>query len=70
MDPFSLEDEDCNELFITQEPSQKGGNDNFILGDGHDFVSPMWSLLDLKYSDISEDEFELPSSQLNLPHER
>ena len=67
MDVFSLEDEG-NDLFLTQkDPEHKFDVKNVgILGDGSDFVSPCVSLVSVKqdqYSDISDDDFEFPSSQ-------
>ena len=72
MDVFSLEDEDCSQMFITQSSSndeQTRGNFS-VLGDEFDFSSPCVSLLSgtnanhAQYSDISEDEFEqIPCSQ-------
>ena len=68
---FSLEEEeDYNNLFITQESSQSGGsvnqqvganisgNDNFLGLKQSDFMSPCSSLVqqEFNYSDISDDE--------------
>ena len=70
LDTFSLEDEDYNELFITQSSSNDVGmevqdNDSgegkFLGLEKDDFSSPMVSLVGahgIEYSDISEDEFE------------
>ena len=65
MDVFSLEEDDGNELFLTQSSnSDKQVNPNFgILGDSSDFSSPCVSLVRPVYEDISEDEFEFPSTQ-------
>ena len=72
MQLFSLEDDDANELFITQTPSVEKSRINLaeLIGDGTDFVSPCVSLVDRKenkvaaYSDISDDEmFDIPCSQ-------
>ena len=74
MDLFSLEDnDDCNELFITQSsPTNDGnipGNGIGITDNPMDFSSPCVSLLpgsgveSAHYSDISEDEFDIPCSQ-------
>ena len=66
MELFSLKDHG-NELFITQESkNDRGVGIDSILGDGLDFASPCMSLLDSKYSDISEDEFRIPSSQKRI----
>ena len=64
---FSLEDDDGDQLFITQSPkeSDKGG-DSSVLGEGGNFQMPCFSLVDNKYSDISDDDFEIPSSQKRL----
>ena len=70
---FFLEDDDCNELFITQTPkeslvehldySQKERNYS-VFGDSYDFKSPCKSLVSevrnegAVYEDISDDKFE------------
>ena len=73
MATFSLEEDDYNGLFVTQEANvgvDKGfyGN-NGIINDPSDFQSPCASLIGNKqnvYSDISDDDFEpFPSSQVN-----
>ena len=72
MEVFSLEEDDCNELFITQSCSGDNNsvnssvNDGFsgVLGDPMDFASPCSSLVNAHYSDISDDDFEIPSSQM------
>ena len=79
MNVFSLEDDDCPELFITQTPSTNGGGANLLglLDNPMDFQSPCASILDRKenvtdpkYSDISDDEmFHIPSSQRNFTAE-
>ena len=62
MEIFSLEDDDCPELFITQSGSSESanqseiGNKSGILGEPSDFSSPCVSILGAKYSDISDDE--------------
>ena len=60
MELCSLEDDECSNLFITQEPSQlvplvpKFDAENGFYGDSHQ-----------KYSDISDaEDFELPASQV------
>ena len=70
MEVFSLEEDDCPELFITQSGSSDQNNGSIneyndsILGDGLDFKSPCASLVRPVYSDISEDEdFTMPLSQ-------
>ena len=70
MDHFSLEDDEYNDIFITQTPKAQMVNDvNVgILSNGTDFLSPLVGLVSGMaplYSDISEDEFEFPSSQPN-----
>ena len=69
MELFSLEDEEYNQLFITQSSNnsvnvtENVGNSS-ILRDPLDFKSPCVSVLSDKYSDISDDEFDIPSSQI------
>ena len=64
---FSLEEDDGNELFITQS-SPKRRKLSGILGDGMDFSSPLVSLVPSRknepyYLDISDDDFtDIPSS--------
>ena len=77
MDVFSLEDDDCNDLFITQssnsdESAEKVSNNVQILGKDTDFSSPLCSIVsgskpaEAQYSDISDEEdFQIPSSQMN-----
>ena len=73
MDICSVEDEDCSELFTTQ--NSKGiVSDSLdsgpILGDGSNFRAPLISLTPNfnvggdHYEDISEDDFDIPSSQV------
>ena len=65
MDVFSLEEDDCSELFITQSDKSDMDVMGPVLGDPHNFSSPLVTLTpgehDTKpqYSDISEDEFDL-----------
>ena len=75
MELFSLEEDEGNELFITQTPSEKKDEDKFggILGDPMDFSSPCKSVIgegnntSQQYSDISDDEnFDIPSSQMQV----
>ena len=82
MEFCSLEDEECSQLFITQESKDNSNyeknencekmevNDSVYLGNSStDFSSPCVSLVsrDSIYSDISDDDdFELPSSQLAI----
>ena len=69
MDVFSLEDEEYEHLFITQ--SSDNSEKNAILEDPNDFSSPCVSLvpqranIEARYSDISDDEFDIPSSQIS-----
>ena len=57
---FSLEDEEINDLFITQESkSDKIKNNSIICPDAFDFKAPLVSLIlptTPHYSDISDDE--------------
>ena len=76
MDVFSLEDEDCNELFITQSSKNEsdGRRESIILGDPMDFGRPLGSIVTSvltpasesnlpQYEDISDDDFDIPLSQ-------
>ena len=78
MDLFSLEDEDCSELFITQEPKEnlvglmnenvenmEVNDDSFLGLEKTNFSSPCVSLVskDSIYSDISDAEDTSFSSQ-------
>ena len=72
MEVFSLEDDDCEGMFITQEPSklQEIDGDKSVLGDGLDFSSPCVSLTSQSslgaavYEDISDnDAFDIPCSE-------
>ena len=74
MDTFSLEDDDANELFITQTPSKNNNGVELIgnLADPMDFSTPCQSLIPagvpkrMEFSDISDDEiFDIPCSQRN-----
>ena len=72
MELFSLEEDECPELFITQNSSEnmnQSGNKS-VIGDEMDFQSPCVSLVNVsqriqnQYSDISDDDFDpFPSSQ-------
>ena len=70
MELYSLEEDEENELFITQTPSESNGVENFggLIGDPMDFQSPCALLVGNKkpqYSDISnEEDFEIPCSQV------
>ena len=71
MDVFSLEEDDGDEIFITQSSQQSSQVDEVenvvknspILGDASDLRKSLVSLLDSKYSDICDDDFEIPCSQ-------
>ena len=73
MEVFSLED-DGSELFITQSNAEDTQNVNYspILGDGRNFQAPLvsvgnhanFNLLDPQYDNISDDDFDIPSSQV------
>ena len=71
MEEFSLEEEEGNALFLTQEPSQiqgqiqdnSDGNDDLFCGvQVGDFQSPVKSLCEgvrnVMYSDISDEEMD------------
>ena len=73
MEFFSLEDDDGDELFLTQRSAQdnKVCENVGILGDPMDFSSPCTSIITPPpgqvpvYSDISDvEDFEVPSSQI------
>ena len=78
MSAFSLEDDDCESLFITQSSvkSDESVNDVGILPDPLDFSSPCESLVsrgnisESKYSDISDDDSEIPPSQNSMDTSR
>ena len=70
MEVYSLEEDDCSQLFITQT-SPKRTENGLVLGDPMDFVSPCVSLVSKVdgamnvYSDISDDDMEtVPCSQV------
>ena len=69
MELFSLEEDDGNDLFITQSSHLDNNNRQnvSILGSPTDFASPCASILNAnssQYSDISDDEFvDIPCSQ-------
>ena len=70
MNVLSLEDDDGDCLFITQTSNSSDGDVNGgKLCNSSDFISPCVSLVNQKesamnnYSDISDDDFEIPSSQ-------
>ena len=61
MDVFSLEEEDGNEVFLTQKARQDTSVNNYgIIGDEMDFSSPCVGLVSsaAQYSDISDDNFQ------------
>ena len=63
MEMFSLED-DGNELFITQESARSDILNNSVGLSGQSLAQSMeTSVFKSHYSDISEDDFEIPSSQ-------
>ena len=72
MENFSLEDDDCRELFITQSSGCDNSGVNLVglLDNPSDFHSPCKSLITgnvMQYSDISdEDDFAIPCSQKKL----
>ena len=60
---FSLED-DGNELFITQASASSDILNNSVGLSGQSLAQSMeTSVFESHYSDISEDDFEIPSSQ-------
>ena len=74
MDVYSLEKDDCNDLFITQSSGDNKINSSLsVIGDGSDFSSPCVSLVKSstgvcnvpQYEDISDEDFDIPSSQLD-----
>ena len=77
MEVFSFEEDDGNDLFLTQRSSSDGGNvgennNKGILGDPMDFSSPVVGVvsgtanqLGCTYEDISDEEdFQIPCSQV------
>ena len=73
METFSLEDDECPELFITQSGSNNVTGEEFgsisgdILGDGTDVSSPCVSIMQSQYSDISDDDdLVFPLSQKKM----
>ena len=69
MEVYSLEEDDCSQLFITQA-SPKRLENGIVLGDPLDFASPCVSLVSKVdggmnvYSDISDDDMDaIPCSQ-------
>ena len=72
MELFLLEEDDGNDMFITQSSyldSSSNSNYGSILGNANDFKSPCVSIanpLSQDYSDISDDDFvNIPCSQVN-----
>ena len=65
MDVFSLEEDDGNYLFITQEPSNKGNIDGNVVNYEENLENVMQGEANdgQKYSGISDDDFEMPCSQ-------
>ena len=64
MEIFSPEDD----LFITQGTRVKNQNHvSSILGDSNDLLLPCFSLMDSKYSVLSDNDFDIPSSQKSVP---
>ena len=64
MDCISLEED--NDRIVPSQEKQNVGRNCGIIGDEMDFQSPVTSVIRSEqphYSDISEDEFEFPSSQ-------
>ena len=62
MESFSLED-DGNDLFITQKARVNNQNQvGSVLGDSTDLLLPCFSLMNSKYSDISDNDFDIPLS--------
>ena len=80
MEIYSLEEDDGHELFLTQNSATKdiNGRKTAILGDGMDFQSPCallihaadFNIVGSQYKDISDDDFEIPSSQVSRHEER
>ena len=80
MEVFFLEEEDSNEMFLTQVSQEdKNCDDNrSIFGDGMDFQSPCvslrrdanFNLMSSQYDDISDEDFEIPSSQEIVTNDR
>lgn len=68
MELFSLEDDDVSGLFITQSDNSDvcKGNGEGLLSEESSFIEPNFSLLQLQYKNISDDEFEIPSLQKRI----
>ena len=57
MDVFSLEDDDCNDLFITQTPREDVGNGKESCGnDGNIVTLPMGNVTNLHASKVNSDD--------------
>ena len=75
MESISLEDEDPRNMFITQEsrnivplvPNFEEEEDPFFRIEIDNAGVGNAALRDPQYSDISEDDFEIPSSQAQVP---
>ena len=70
MDIYSLEDDEGNDMFLTQEfHGRNNSQSSGILRNPLDFQSPCVSILGNnkgEYSDISDDDFmKIPSSQMS-----
>ena len=60
---FSLEEDECSSMFLTQSSNMDKEKTGYgaILGDPMDFTSPCSSLItsrNTQYSDISDDDFD------------
>ena len=69
MENLSLEDDEVGWVFVTQQDPSGNSVSNGVLGDPSDFTSPCASILSASqqdYSDISDDDFDLPSSQMEV----
>ena len=74
MEFYSLEEDDANELFITQE--SRDVSDNVVnvtekCGFNYDCLNLTQESYETKYLDISDEEaFQIPSSQINDNNKR
>ena len=78
MDMFLLEDEEYDKMFITQSDNVLNGGANLSNNHGNDGnieaensgSSSLGNVIEAIYSDISDDEFYIFSSQLQPRHSR
>ena len=73
IDVYSLMEDACSDLFITQSSGDKNSNNSLsVIGNGSVFLSPCVSIVKsgnvgsnvTQYEDISDDDFDIPCSQM------